>query len=111
MNTIWAIIKDGARALVVWLIISVLTYVFAGAEIGYSVAVLVGGIFFICFCIVTLGKLFGAFTSLGQRGQPPAWKPPASAPPAPPTPPIQQQYCPRCGAQWAAGAQRCVNCG
>ena len=110
MGNLWRIIKDGLKAFVFWFIASVLLIYFFG-DIGKMASALLGFVFVTVFCALRAGEILAWFLTLGSRPrqqQPPAWNPPASAPPAPPT---QQQYCPRCGAQWIAGAQRCVNCG
>ena len=109
MGNLWRIVKDGLKAFVFWFIASVLMIYFWG-DIGKMASALLGLVFVIAFCALRAGELLAWFLSLGNRPQqaPPAWKPPAGAPPA--APPVQQQYCPRCGAQWVPGAQRCANC-
>lgn len=109
MGNLWRIIKDGLKAFVFWFVASVLLIYFFG-DVGKMFSYLLGGVFILAFCALRAGELLAWFLTLGNRPKqtPPAWKPPASAPPAPP---VQQQYCPKCGAQWVAGAQRCANCG
>jgi hypothetical protein len=110
MGTIFVIIKDGIKAFIVWFVLTAIVIVLTGPTIGRALAGLLGTIFLVCFCIVTIGRIFGIFTRIGRGGAPPKWKPPASSPPLPPAPPMQQQYCPKCGAEWITGAQRCASC-
>jgi hypothetical protein len=107
-GNIQRIIKDGLQAFVFWAIASVLMIYFWG-DIGKMLSAILGFIFILSFCVLRFTELVAWAMSLFSRQNqaPPEWKPPVSAPPAP----VQQQYCPKCGAQWVAGAQRCANCG
>jgi hypothetical protein len=112
MSNLWRIIKDGLKAFAFWFVASVAMIYFWG-DVGKMLSYLLGFVFIIAFCVLRAGEILAWVLSLfrGSPGAPPAWKPPSSTPPTAPPPPVGPQYCPKCGAQWVAGAQRCANCG
>jgi len=107
-GNIQRIVKDGLQAFAFWAVASLAMVYFLG-DFGKLLSIGLGVIFIVAFCALRAAELLGWLFHLGNRPAPPAWQPPASAPPA--APPVQLEYCPKCGAKWVAGAQQCANCG
>jgi hypothetical protein len=73
-----------------------------GIDTAWSAFEAIAGFFLLCWIIP---KLIPFIVKFLQRDK---GKTPPNSPPAAPPPPA---FCPRCGSDWAPGAQRCSNCG
>ena len=73
-----------------------------GIDTAWSAFEAIAGFFLLCWIIP---KLIPFLVKLLERDR-------GDAPPkTPPASPPQPVFCPRCGSDWAPGAQRCSNCG